>query len=223
MGLASSVEARSVFFALPFSVRDKLRGYRETVLLLEDRFNIKIKHGDHTTDAVGILDRTMALMRSCRVRLFDVTHLTPNVMFEFGLAKGADLQNLYLVRGRKSPLATMISNIDCPEYRNADQLEQALARALSRHYWPSDHAFTEQDMDWLATQIRELTYPNCETDKLELAAATGIHEAFITHAVRNIFVPAGDATAITVGPVPRYQFDYQSVRPVPGPAARRMG
>jgi hypothetical protein len=42
--------------ALPFEVRDRTRDYKETLLVLEDLFDIKIKHGDNTNDAVGILD-----------------------------------------------------------------------------------------------------------------------------------------------------------------------
>lgn len=120
-------------------------------------------------------------------------------------------------------MASMISNVDCPEYKNSDQLESALSRALERHFWPSDYAFTEENFGWLATQIRELTHPHCEADKYELAAATGINEAFVSHVIRNTFVPNGDATALSVGPAPTYRFDYTSVRPVPGMPLKARG
>lgn len=125
MGLAREIEARAVFFALPFVVRDKLRGYKERIHVLEDRFNIKIKHGDHTPDAVGILDRTIALMRSCRVRIFDVTTLTPNVMFEFGVAKGANLENLCLVRRRGTAMVIRPLGSGPPLGMSSDRMEKA--------------------------------------------------------------------------------------------------
>lgn len=215
MPLPGCEKPRQVFLALPFEVRDKIRNYRTTLALLEDRYDIKIVHGDHTTDASAILDRATELMRQSRVCIFDMTGFKPNVVFEFGYAKGAGLKSVYAMRhvpafGR-TPIPTMMNNIDCPSYRNAKQLKSVLERALERHFWPSDRAFTEGDLPWLRDQVRELTYPACETDKVELEKATGISGLFVTQAIKT-FVEQGSAVAVTVGPVPRYQFGYDRQR-----------
>lgn len=226
MALTGPAEPRSVFLALPFNLRDSVRGYRQTLMVLEDRFNITIKHGDHTTNAIGILERTTKLMSDCRVRLFDLTGFSPNVIFEFGIARGAQLPHVYALRRQPrfgdKPIPSMLSNIDIPIYANAKTIEGILTRALEAHYWPTDIAFTEGDLDWLSTQIRELTYPRCETDKFELSDALGIADGFITQAIKQFFVANGDAIAIGVGPAPRYRFDYESMRPVPSAGAQAL-
>lgn len=215
-------EPRAVFLALPFEARDKVSGYREALALVEDRFNVKIKHGDSMPDAVGILERATAIMIASRMQIFDLTSYNPNVVFEFGIAKGSGLRNLYAFR-RKSMFGTsevpsMINNIDCALYSGSEGLEKVLTNFLQRHFWPSDVAFTEEHIPWLIDQIRDLTFPVCETDRLELEVATGIHRLFVTQAVRH-FVDAGDAIALSVGPSPRYRFDFNSLRPVPGSGA----
>lgn len=226
MSLPGCDKPRQVFVALPFEVRDKIRNYRTTLALLEDRYNIKIVHGDHTTDASAILDRATELLRQSRVCIFDMTGFKPNVVFEFGYAKGAGLKNVYAMRhvpafGR-TPIPTMMNNIDCPSYRNAKQLKSVLERALERHFWPSDRAFTEGDLPWLREQVRELTYPACETDKVELEKATGISGLFVTQAIRS-FVEQGAAVAVTVGPVPRYQFGFDRQRGLDGAGLVKPG
>ncbi len=135
VALVGFSEPRSVFLGLPFEVRDTLRGYKEVLLVVADRFNVTIKHGDFTSDAVGILDRANALMQACRVRAFDMTGFSPNVCFEFGMAKGAGLKNTYVFRRKKAfgsePVPAMMSNIDCPSYTNSKLSRKSLQKRLS--------------------------------------------------------------------------------------------
>lgn len=220
MALAGFREPRWAFLALPFEVRDRTKSYKETLLVLEDLFDIKITHGDNTNDAVGIFDRAAELMAACRVRIFDLTSCNTNVIFEFGHATGAGLKNVYAIRRKggfgQRPLPSMLKHIDCQEYDNSRGLEKTLAKALGRHFWPVDRSFTldKENLDWLETQIRELTFPICEVDKFELEAATKIDSTFVTQAIVQRLVPSGEATALSVGPAPKYRFDYRSVREI---------
>lgn len=225
MTLARYREPRTVFWALPFQLRERQGAYKRALMLAEDRFGIEIKHGDHTTNAEQILGRIEDLMLSCRVSMFDISDLNPNVLFELGLAMGLKVQHRYALRKSSlfgaSPLPAMIANVDVQVYASSGQLERLVDLTMSRHFWPTDVAFTAHHLGWLADQIKDLTFPGCETDKYELAEATGIDASFVTQAVNQYFVAKGTAFPVNVGPAPTYRFDYRSVRAIPAPGSVR--
>jgi predicted nucleotide-binding protein len=163
--------------------------YRKVFKTVGKAFSVEFIFADEKISSLHIMQKIVNLIRECRFGIYDISAWNPNVTLELGLALGMSEKVFIALDPSKTETTDVPSDlrgVDRIEYKSYSELEEKLTKLVGQEIPPKIDPESENFIDKLRTNVRNLINQSDGLRVIDLSEALGVSTDLIKVALKPI-------------------------------------